>query len=51
MAQGFIDKWAGSGENERANYQTFLNDCCDYLGVEKSPPKDRAIITIVLTGM
>ncbi|AMA08173.1 type IIL restriction-modification enzyme MmeI [Picosynechococcus sp. PCC 73109] len=35
----FIQKWAGSEGNERANYQSFLNDFCEFLGVEKSPPK------------
>jgi hypothetical protein len=35
----FIQKWAGSQGNERANYQSFLNDFCEFLGVEKSPPK------------
>ncbi|ANV84777.1 type II restriction endonuclease subunit M [Picosynechococcus sp. PCC 7003] len=37
----FIQKWAGSEGNERANYQTFLNDFCEFLGVEPSPPKGR----------
>jgi len=41
MAQDFIQKWAGSGENERANYQTFLNEWCEFLGVETSPPKGK----------
>lgn len=37
----FFEKWAGSEGNERANYQSFLNDLCEYLGVEKSPPKGK----------
>lgn len=41
MDQDFIKKWAGSAESERANYQSFLHDLCDYLGVEKSPPKGK----------
>lgn len=35
----FIQKWQDSESNERANYQSFLNDFCEFLGVEKSPPK------------
>ena len=35
----FIGKWKGSEGNEKANYQSFLNDFCDFLGVEKCPPK------------
>lgn len=35
----FIQKWQNSEGNERANYQSFLNDFCEFLGVEKSPPK------------
>jgi len=39
MGEDFIQKWAGSEGNERAKYQSFLQDFCEYLGVEKSPPK------------
>ncbi|ANV86319.1 DNA methyltransferase [Picosynechococcus sp. PCC 7117] len=35
----FIQKWQNSEGNERANYQSFLNDFCEFLGVKKSPPK------------
>jgi hypothetical protein len=39
--QDFLQKWENSEGNERANYQSFLNDFCQFLGVELSPPKGR----------
>lgn len=37
--QQFLKVWQGSQGNERANYQNFLRDWCDALGVEAPPPK------------
>ena len=37
--QGFLAKWQGSQGNERANYQTFFDDLCGALGVERPIPK------------
>jgi hypothetical protein len=34
----FIARWAASGAAERANFQTFANELCDLLGVEKPLP-------------
>ncbi|TCZ67310.1 class I SAM-dependent DNA methyltransferase [Flaviaesturariibacter aridisoli] len=34
----FITRWKGSGASERANYQLFLTELCDLLGVEKPRP-------------
>eukprot|EP00752_Nemacystus_decipiens_P000877 g877.t1 len=31
----FIDKWARSSAGERSNFQSFLNELCDLLGVPK----------------
>ena len=31
----FINRWRPSGGSERANYQLFLSELCDLLGVEK----------------
>jgi len=33
--QTFIDRWAKSGANERANYQLFLSEFCDVIGAER----------------
>ena len=41
VTQDFIQKWVGSEGNERANYQSFLQELCEYLGVEKSQPKGK----------
>lgn len=30
----FITRWRASGAAERANYQLFLSELCDLLGVE-----------------
>ncbi|MCP4424041.1 MAG: hypothetical protein GY803_06095 [Chloroflexi bacterium] len=32
--QTFIDRWQASGAAERANYQLFLAELCDIIGVE-----------------
>lgn len=37
--QAFLAKWQGSQGNERANYQTFFDDLCGALGVERPIPK------------
>ena len=34
----FIARWAASGAAERANFQTFANELCDLLGVERPHP-------------
>lgn len=34
----FISRWKASGASERANYQLFLIELCDLLGVEKPRP-------------
>ncbi|HYH16540.1 MAG TPA: type IIL restriction-modification enzyme MmeI, partial [Flavisolibacter sp.] len=34
----FIDRWKASGASERANYQLFLTELCDLIGVEKPRP-------------
>ena len=31
----FISEWQKSGGNERANTQTFINDLCELLGVQR----------------
>lgn len=37
--QEFIERWARSGASERANYQLFLSELCDMLGVEHPHPQ------------
>jgi len=37
--EGFISRWQKAGGNERANYQLFLTEFCEVLGVEKPRPK------------
>ncbi|MFU8803500.1 MAG: type IIL restriction-modification enzyme MmeI, partial [Bradymonadaceae bacterium] len=37
-AQTFINRWEKSGGAERANCQSFLNELCDLIGVEKPIP-------------
>lgn len=37
--QAFLAKWQDSQGNERANYQTFFDDLCGALGVERPIPK------------
>jgi hypothetical protein len=34
----FITRWKASGASERANYQLFLTELCDLLGIEKPNP-------------
>lgn len=36
--QSFIDRWHGSGAAERANYQLFLAELCDVIGVAHPQP-------------
>ncbi len=36
--QRFIDRWSKSAEAERANYQLFLAELCDALGVARPEP-------------
>ncbi|QDU86846.1 hypothetical protein Pla175_01990 [Pirellulimonas nuda] len=38
QADAFIERWAPSGGSERANYQSFLNELCDLLGVPHPDP-------------
>jgi hypothetical protein len=37
-AQHFITRWKNSGAAERANYQLFLSELCDVLGVPRPDP-------------
>jgi hypothetical protein len=37
-ATDFIDRWSDSGASERANYQLFLSELCDVLGVDRPDP-------------
>lgn len=37
-AENFIKRWQASGASERANYQLFLTELCELLGVEKPRP-------------
>jgi hypothetical protein len=37
-AEAFISRWKKSGASERANYQLFLTELCELLGVEKPRP-------------
>jgi hypothetical protein len=37
-SQTFITRWASSGAAERANYQLFLSELCDLLGVARPDP-------------
>jgi hypothetical protein len=34
----FIERWQGSAAAERANYQLFLSELCDLLGVPRPDP-------------
>lgn len=36
--QAFIDRWLPSGGAERANYQSFLNELCDVIAVQRPEP-------------
>lgn len=35
---GFVERWKSSGAAERANYQLFLSELCDVLGVARPNP-------------
>jgi hypothetical protein len=59
--ESFISRWASSGAAERANYQMFLSELCDLLGVPRPNPTsadpeknlfvfDRAITRIATDG-
>lgn len=37
-ATEFITRWNKNGGSERANYQIFINDLCDVLGMDKPEP-------------
>ncbi len=37
--EAFITRWSASGDAERANKDSFLNELCDVLGVERPNPK------------
>ena len=39
MIDAFIQRWAASGAAERANYQLFLSELCDVLGVPRPDPQ------------
>ena len=36
--EAFIKRWDGANGSERANYQSFFNDLCELLGVDKPDP-------------
>lgn len=36
--EAFIDRWQDAGGTERANYQLFLNELCEVLGLTKPEP-------------
>ena len=38
LAQNFIARWSSSGAAERANYQLFLSELCELLGVARPDP-------------
>ena len=37
-AAAFIERWSPSGGGEQSNYQLFLSELCDLLGVPKPDP-------------
>lgn len=39
----FITRWKASGASERANYQLFLTELCELLGVEKPRPASEKV--------
>jgi len=39
----FISRWKASGASERANYQLFVTELCDLLGVEKPKPASASV--------
>ena len=36
--EAFIARWDAAGGSERANYQLFVNELCELLGVPKPEP-------------
>ncbi len=38
LVEAFLARWSASGGNERANYQLFLAELCDLLGVPRPDP-------------
>jgi len=36
--QNFISRWQESDAAERANYQSFLSELCDFIGVDRPEP-------------
>jgi restriction-modification enzyme MmeI-like protein len=39
LTDSFIARWSASGDAERANKDSFLNELCDVLGIERPHPK------------
>jgi restriction-modification enzyme MmeI-like protein len=39
LIDSFLTRWSASGDAERANKDSFLNELCDVLGVERPHPK------------
>jgi hypothetical protein len=37
--EAFVSRWEKSGGNERANYQLFITEFCDALGIERPRAK------------
>jgi hypothetical protein len=48
-AEQFISRWKASGASERANYQLFLTELCELLGVEKPRPASDKVHEAVYT--
>lgn len=38
LIAGFIQRWQQSGAGERANFQSFIHELCDLLGVPRPNP-------------
>ena len=38
LIDSFLARWSASGDAERANKDSFLNELCDVLGVERPHP-------------
>lgn len=36
--ESFITRWENSGAAERANYQMFLSELCDVIGIPRPDP-------------
>lgn len=41
-AHAFTDRWKASGASERANFQPFVTELCDLLGVAHPAPAQAA---------